>query len=228
MATESRSAPAACARSSSVPLRAPGPKAWGLAVWVRPGANQEPNDALIACAAQELLERAQRIAPEVEVHFWPAAGAATSAVGINPGEGTRDGGNPEPSSSPAEDSPPKDDDGSSHLTPQCAAPGLLSVDLCTGPVLLDGTPVPLTGVERRVLQYLAENCSRPVGRNELQRVLESLEFPGCTPRSIDVYVGRLRRKFGPARHAIATVRGGGYQFIPGSRVTIRTPAEYAI
>ncbi len=95
-------------------------------------------------------------------------------------------------------------------------------------MLLDGTPVPLTGVEHRVLQYLAENCSRPVGRKELQRVLESLEFPGCTPRSIDVYVGRLRRKLGTARHAIATIRGGGYQFTLGSRATIRNPSEYAI
>jgi two-component system, OmpR family, response regulator len=193
-----------------------------------PGANQKPNEVLIACAAQELLERAQRIAPEVEVHFWPAAGAATSADGVNPGDGTRDGGYPEPSSSPAEDSPPADDGGSSHLPLQRSAPGLLSVDLRSGPVLLDGTPIPLTGVEYRVLQYLAENCSRPVGRKELQRVLESPEFPGCTPRSIDVYVGRLRRKFGTARHAIATVRGGGYQFTPGSRVTIRNPSEYAI
>jgi DNA-binding winged helix-turn-helix (wHTH) protein len=193
-----------------------------------PGANQEPDDALIACAAQELLERAQRIAPEVEVHFWPAAGDATSAAGVNPGEGTCDGGNPEPSSSPAEDSPQADDGGSSHLPLRWSAPGLLSVDLRRGPVLLDGTPIQLTGVEYRVLQYLAENCSRPVGRKELQRVLESLEFPGCTPRSIDVYVGRLRRKFGTARHAIATIRGGGYRFTPGSRVTIRNPSEYAI
>ena len=58
--------------------------------------------------------------------------------------------------------------------------------------------------------------------------LESLECPGAAFRSIDVYVGRIRRKLGSARHAIATVRGGGYQFVPGPGSTVRGPAEYCI
>jgi DNA-binding response OmpR family regulator len=41
-------------------------------------------------------------------------------------------------------------------------------------------------------------------------------------------VGRVRRKLRGGRHAIVTVRGGGYQFIPGPAVTVRGPAEYSI
>ncbi|NUS35195.1 MAG: winged helix-turn-helix domain-containing protein, partial [Pseudarthrobacter sp.] len=43
-----------------------------------------------------------------------------------------------------------------------------------------------------------------------------------------VYVGRIRRKLGNARHAVATVRGGGYQFVPGPHAAVRGPAEYCI
>jgi len=102
------------------------------------------------------------------------------------------------------------------------------VDLAAGQVLLDGRPVPLTGVEYRVLRYLVENCSRAVGRDELQQYLDSFESPGASTRAIDVYVGRVRRKLGNARHAVATVRGGGYRFMPDARATVRGPAEYCI
>ncbi len=104
----------------------------------------------------------------------------------------------------------------------------VAVDLSCDEVLLDGKRVPLTDVETVIIRYLVQNCSRMVEREELRAHLESLNFPGTTVRSIDVYVGRIRRKIGNARHAIATVRGGGYQFVPGPRATVRGPAEYAI
>jgi DNA-binding response OmpR family regulator len=102
------------------------------------------------------------------------------------------------------------------------------VDLAKDTVLLDGVPVSFTGMEYNLLRYLVENLSRPIQRGELQGFLESLECPGAAFRSIDVYVGRIRRKLGSARHAIATVRGGGYQFVPGPGSTVRGPAEYCI
>jgi DNA-binding response OmpR family regulator len=102
------------------------------------------------------------------------------------------------------------------------------VDLAAGTVLLDGAPVSFTAMEYSLLRYLVENQSRPVQRQELQGFLESLDCPGAAFRSIDVYVGRVRRKLGSARHAIATVRGGGYQFVPGPGSTVRGPAEYCI
>jgi DNA-binding response OmpR family regulator len=104
----------------------------------------------------------------------------------------------------------------------------VAVDLAANTVLLDGVPVSFTAMEHSLLRYLVENLSRPIPREELQRFLESLDCPGAAFRSIDVYVGRVRRKLGSARHVIATVRGGGYQFVPGPGSTVRGPAEYCI
>jgi two-component system, OmpR family, response regulator len=104
----------------------------------------------------------------------------------------------------------------------------VAVDLAADTVLLDGVPVNFTAMEHSLLRYLVENLSRAIPREELQRFLESLDCPGAAFRSIDVYVGRVRRKLGSARHVIATVRGGGYQFVPGPGSTVRGPAEYCI
>jgi hypothetical protein len=222
-------------RCAPVPGRAPSLKARGLAVWVNVGAGQELDEAVLARAAELVLARALKIALEAEVH-WPAAGAATSDVamspaGTPPGEGAPtgpDGGTPAPSSSSTEDSPHTDDDGASPLPPSAGPVSRVAVDLAAGEVLLDGERVALTGVEFKLLRYLVENCSRAIGREELRLFLESFDSPGAATRSIDVYVGRVRRKLRGGRHAIATVRGGGYQFIPGPAATVRGPAEYSI
>ena len=180
----------------------PGPgarlRAHGLAVWVTPGAGLDIDDAVMARAAQLLLAHALKIAPEADVRVWPAAGAATPAESGNP------------------------------LPPSAGPASLVSVDLAAGDVLLDGQRVPLTGVEFRLLRYLVEHCSRTVGREELRLFLESFDSPAAASRSIDVYVGRVRRKLRGGRHAIATVRGGGYQFVPGRHTKVRGPAEYSI
>ena len=176
-----------------------GAAARGLAVWVVPAEGTSPE--LLARAAQLVLARALQTATEAEVH-WPASVAATSA-------GT-------------------DDDGGTRLPPSAGPVSRMAVDLAADTVLLDGRQVPLTGVEFKVLRYLVTHLSRTVGRAELQDFLDSFETPGASARSIDVYVGRVRRKLGNARHAVATVRGGGYQFVPGHCVTVRGPAEYCI
>ncbi|MEV7573243.1 winged helix-turn-helix domain-containing protein [Pseudarthrobacter sp. NPDC089323] len=181
----------------------------GLAVWVVPEEGTDPE--LLARAAQLVLARALQTAPEAEVH-WPAAGAPKTV----------------PSPSPSEDSPQGDDGGAPSLPPSAGPVSRMAVDLAADTVLLDGKPVPLTGVEFKVLRYLVTHLSRTVSREELQEFLDSFETPGASARSIDVYVGRIRRKLGNARHAVATVRGGGYQFVPGQCATVRGPAEYCI
>jgi two-component system OmpR family response regulator len=207
---------------------APALRARGLAVWVTPGPGREIDAEVLVRAARLTLERALKFAPEAEVH-WLAAGAATSAAGTekDPTENART------EVAPTDEGQEKEADGGCRLPPAGLPPVAgtvhrVSVDLAAGQVLLDGSRVGLTGVEYRVLRYLVENCSRPVGREELQEFLESFESPGAAARSIDVYVGRVRRKLGNARHAVATVRGGGYQFIPGASATVRGPAEYSI
>jgi two-component system OmpR family response regulator len=210
-------------------------KAHGLAVWVAPPEGQDIDPAVLVRAAELVLARALQFAPEAEVH-WPAAGAATSAAGTHPGtppgegepNGAPDGGTPVPPSSSLEDSPETDDGGATHLPPSAGHVSRVAVDLARSEVLLDGERVPLTGVEFKLLRYLVEHCSRTVDREELRLFLESFDSPGAATRSIDVYVGRVRRKLRGGRHAIATVRGGGYRFICGPAATVRGPAEYSI
>jgi hypothetical protein len=210
-------------------------KAHGLAVWVAPPEGQDIDPAVLARAAELVLARALQFAPQAEVH-WPAAGAATSAAGTHPGtppgegepNGAPDGGTPVPPSSSLEDSPETDDGGATHLPPSAGHVSRVAVDLARSEVLLDGERVPLTGVEFKLLRYLVEHCSRTVDREELRLFLESFDSPGAATRSIDVYVGRVRRKLLGGRHAIATVRGGGYRFICGPAATVRGPAEYSI
>jgi two-component system, OmpR family, response regulator len=239
-------------RGTSAPW---GAKAHGLAVWVAPPEGQDIDPEVLARAAELVLARALQFAPEAEVH-WPAAGAATSAAGTHPGtppgegepNGAPDGGTPVPPSSslgdspqanssqqvpahqePAEpDTPETDDGGATHLPPSAGHVSRVAVDLARSEVLLDGERVPLTGVEFKLLRYLVEHCSRTVDREELRLFLESFDSPGAATRSIDVYVGRVRRKLLGGRHAIATVRGGGYRFMCGPAATVRGPAEYSI
>ncbi|KRE91021.1 winged helix-turn-helix domain-containing protein [Arthrobacter sp. Soil764] len=201
-------------------LAPPKAAARGLAVWVVPAEGTSPE--LLRHAAQMVLARALETAPEAEVH-WPAAGAPTSAA-----EGDAADSSPSPSVAEAAGPALSEDDGGTRLPPSAGPVSRVAVDLAADTVLLDGRPVALTGVEYKVLRYLVTHLSRTVGREELQEFLESLDFPGATARSIDVYVGRIRKKLGNARHAVATVRGGGYQFVPGPHAAVRGPAEYCI
>jgi two-component system, OmpR family, response regulator len=233
--------------SSRHPVPAKRAAARGLAVWVVPQEGTSPE--LLARAAQLVLARALQTAPEAEVH-WPAAGAPTSGVSAAaegaadhssrtpsaaedpgaPGTAPEEAPDGAPDAAPEEApaAPSSEDDGGTRLPPSAGPVSRVAVDLAADQVLLDGTPVALTGVEFKVLRYLVTHLSRPVGREELQEFLDSFETPGASARSIDVYVGRIRRKLGNARHAVATVRGGGYRFMPGACATVRGPAEYCI
>jgi two-component system OmpR family response regulator len=206
----------------------PGMHPRGLAVWVQPGEGREIDPEVWARAAEAVLARARKLAPGAEVLLWPAAGAATSEAssgsdapsGVSAASdgvvavGASDAGN-----RPAGANPP---------VSLAGRRSTVAVDLAASTVLLDGVAVSFTAMEHSLLRYLVENLSRPIPREELQRFLESLDCPGAAFRSIDVYVGRVRRKLGSARHVIATVRGGGYQFVPGPGSTVRGPAEYCI
>ena len=88
----------------------------------------------------------------------------------------------------------------------------LSADFDAVNVLVDGQPVRLTRREFELLKYLVENRNRVLSRDRLlervwgyDRVIET--------RSVDVHVGRLRTKLGPAGQQIETVVGLGYRFV---------------
>ncbi|MCX2747724.1 winged helix-turn-helix domain-containing protein [Arthrobacter sp. MI7-26] len=196
----------------------------GLALWVQPGEGREIDPEVWTRAAEAVLARARKLAPGAEVLLWPAAGAATSGGSGASGGGTCVFGTEasDAGTCPAAPSPIV------RANARAGRRSSVAVDLAADTVLLDGVPVSFTAMEHSLLRYLVENLSRAIPREELQRFLESLDCPGAAFRSIDVYVGRVRRKLGSARHVIATVRGGGYQFVPGPGSTVRGPAEYCI
>jgi two-component system OmpR family response regulator len=194
-----------------------GLKAHGLAVWVAPQEGQEIDDVVLARAAALVLGRALRIAPEAEVH-WPAIGAVSSG-GVARADET---------GVAVTSADVRHDDGAPAAPPSRGPVSHLAVDLAANEVLLDGKRVALSGFEFKLLRYLVENHSRAISREELRMFLESFDSPAAAVRSIDVYVGRVRRKLRRARHCIATVRNDGYQFLPGPTATIRGPAEYCI
>ena len=236
--------------------RRPGVSARGLALWVNPAEGDEMDPAVWEQAARLVLARAMKLAPEAEVRIWPAIGAEHSGVGDTswggtPQEAADAGTHPSLSladaladgNSPANGRITSEREGDKSVGGGQTASGgstgvepvmlagrrsQLAIDLAAEVVLLDGEPVAFTGMEYKLLRYLVVNCSRAISREELQRFLESFDLPGAAFRSIDVYVGRVRRKLGSARHTVATVRGGGYQFVPGPYATVRGPAEYSI
>ena len=79
-------------------------------------------------------------------------------------------------------------------------------------VRVDGSQIRLTRREFELLRYLVENRNRVISRDKLlERVWgwdDSVET-----RSVDVHIGRLRSKLGPASRQIETVIGLGYRFI---------------
>ncbi|GAA1793160.1 hypothetical protein GCM10009712_45010 [Pseudarthrobacter sulfonivorans] len=200
-----------------------------MAVWLQPCDGQDIDPAVWAQAAQAVLARARQLAPKAEVRVWPDAENGTS--GVESSSAVERSIAVEFSDAAESDAGGADGGGADAAGLPVSLAGrrsTVAVDLAQDAVLLDGVPVSFTGMEYSLLRYLVENLSRPIQREELQGFLESLDCPGAAFRSIDVYVGRIRRKLGSARHAIATVRGGGYQFVPGPGSTVRGPAEYCI
>jgi len=79
-------------------------------------------------------------------------------------------------------------------------------------VTVNGEPVRLTRREFELLRCLVENRNRVLSRDRLlERVWGYQQF--IETRSVDVHVGRLRAKLGPAGDQIETVVGLGYRFV---------------
>lgn len=78
-------------------------------------------------------------------------------------------------------------------------------------IAVDSAPVRLTRREFELLRFLVENKNRVLSRDRLlERVWGYDRF--IETRSVDVHVGRLRAKLGPAGQQIETVIGLGYRF----------------
>jgi DNA-binding response OmpR family regulator len=94
-----------------------------------------------------------------------------------------------------------------------ASPVLVHNDIslipASGSVTVGGKPVDLTAQEFRILNYFMHRQGRVISQSELIEHLYPLEEER-DPNTIEVYIGRLRRKLG--RDSIKTLRGLGYRF----------------
>lgn len=92
--------------------------------------------------------------------------------------------------------------------------GELEIDALSMTVSLRGENIPATVREFRLLQYLANHRGRVLTRDQLLQAIW-VETPFVTPRSIDVYIRRLREKIeADSKHPryLKTLRGVGYRF----------------
>lgn len=92
--------------------------------------------------------------------------------------------------------------------------GELAIDRSSMTVQVRGQTVPTTVREFRLIEYLASHRGRVLTRDHLLDAVWK-ETPFVTPRSIDVYIRRLREKIeDDPRHPVylKTLRGIGYRF----------------
>jgi DNA-binding response OmpR family regulator len=87
----------------------------------------------------------------------------------------------------------------------------VTLDRARHELKVDGEDINLTATEFRLLFYLASHPGRVFTRNQL---IDSAIGSNALviDRNIDVHVGSLRKKLGPYRAMIETVRGVGYRF----------------
>jgi len=78
-------------------------------------------------------------------------------------------------------------------------------------IRVDGRPVHLTPTEQRLLRALAARPGTVFTRADLITAAGQ-EDTDVTERTIDVHVQSIRKKLGPHRNLIGTVRGAGYRY----------------
>ncbi len=89
--------------------------------------------------------------------------------------------------------------------------GALRLDPRAARASVNGEPLRLTSLEYRLLHYLMMHQGRVISRTELVEHLYDQDFDRDS-NTIEVFIGRLRKKIGPDR--IETVRGLGYRLAP--------------
>ena len=112
--------------------------------------------------------------------------------------------------------------------PQDQRPSGVLIDLARREVALDGESLNLTVKEFELLNYLVENGTRTVGRDELLEGLWKNAEEVPNERTIDVHIRRLRSKLGRLANTVRTVRGQGYRFYEHPEVVVWAAPEYSI
>lgn len=91
--------------------------------------------------------------------------------------------------------------------------GGLAIDAARHEVQVDGKSEEFTATEFRLLHILASNPERVFTRDHLIRRVIG-EHAIVNDRNIDVHVRAIRKKLGPYREVVRTMRGVGYRFRP--------------
>lgn len=112
--------------------------------------------------------------------------------------------------------------------PPAPRPTGVLIDLSRREVHLDGDILNLTFKEFELLNYLVENASRTVCREELLSGLWRNADEVPNERTIDVHIRRLRSKLGRLANTVRTVRGQGYRFYEHPEVVVWAAPEYSI
>ncbi len=89
----------------------------------------------------------------------------------------------------------------------------IHIDRIRHEVLVDGTELPLTPTEFRLLWTLARQRGRTFSRHELLDCCRG-EDANSMERTIDVHIRALRKKLADRMDSIETIRGVGYRFRP--------------
>lgn len=89
--------------------------------------------------------------------------------------------------------------------------GPITIDRARYVVEVDGQPVAVTITEFRMLDALVSARSRVLTRDQLMSKALGPDI-AVADRTIDVHITSLRRKLGPRRELLETVRGVGYRF----------------
>jgi len=90
--------------------------------------------------------------------------------------------------------------------------GALTVDHTSTRVMLGETDIPLRRREWAVLDRLVAHVGKVVSKDRLTAEVFGYDEPVAT-NAVEVYVGRLRRKFEPDGPEIRTIRGLGYMLV---------------
>lgn len=89
--------------------------------------------------------------------------------------------------------------------------GGIVIDQAAREVFVDGEKVELTLKEYEILSYLVRNKGIALSRDKMLSDIWGYDFFG-DDRTVDTHVKNLRKRIGPYRDFIKTVRGIGYKF----------------
>jgi DNA-binding response OmpR family regulator len=88
--------------------------------------------------------------------------------------------------------------------------GRLQLDLASYTVNLADEPLDLTIVEFRLLELLARQPGKVFSRTQIMERINGMDY-FAAERSVDVQIAGLRKKMGPYKDGIETVRSVGYR-----------------